>query len=96
MVWGCITSNGVGWLYCVTGTMNAAQYCMVLEEALIPLIHKSGFHPWNITFQQDNTTVHTAKVSKNKITALELDLMPWLACSPEELNQVQDSETKES
>ncbi len=83
MVWGCITSNGVRQLYHITGMMNAIQYCRVLEQTLIPSIIEAGFHPWSVSFQQDNARVHMAKISNKKITELGLLLMPWPAGSPD-------------
>jgi hypothetical protein len=54
MVWGCITSEGVGWLYCVEGSMNASQYCTTLSATLFPSLEDAGMDASTIFFQQDN------------------------------------------
>ena len=39
MVWGCITTNGVGLLCKVDGKLNGESYINILENSLIPSIH---------------------------------------------------------
>lgn len=38
MVWGCISSHGVGCPYFVKGTVNAAAITDILETRLLPII----------------------------------------------------------
>ena len=38
MVWGCITSHGVGQLYHIEGTVNSQVYVEILNKALLGTI----------------------------------------------------------
>lgn len=61
MVWGCITSKGVGKLKFISGTVNAERYIAILEECLKPSIKDSFRRTRNFIFQQDSAPCHTAK-----------------------------------
>ena len=58
MVWGCINSRDVGFLWKVDGRLNGAGYINILENALIPTTHLLSI-PSGFIYQQDNATCHT-------------------------------------
>lgn len=60
MVWGCMSSKGVGQLHFIDGIVNAEKYIKILEENLIPSVSKLADCGENI-FQQDGASSHTAK-----------------------------------
>jgi len=35
MVWGCITREGMGRLYCIEGIMNSSRYVDILQQSLL-------------------------------------------------------------
>ena len=54
MVWGCITSHGVGHLHQINGIMNAQMYCNILETSLLGTLSDHGMSSGFFFFQQDN------------------------------------------
>ncbi|GFX15203.1 HTH_Tnp_Tc3_2 domain-containing protein [Trichonephila clavipes] len=63
MVWGCMSSHGVGRLYIVRGTVKAMDYIEILQNKLLPTARDLfGNQSW--IFQDDNAPCHRAKVIK--------------------------------
>lgn len=60
MVWGCMSSKGVGQLHFIDGIVNAEKYIKILEENLIPSVSKLA-DCGEYIFQQDGASSHTAK-----------------------------------
>ncbi|GFW01841.1 DDE_3 domain-containing protein [Trichonephila clavipes] len=60
MVWGCMSSHGVGRLHIVSGTVKAMDYIEILQNKLLPIARDLfGNQPW--IFQDDNVPCHRAK-----------------------------------
>lgn len=59
MVWGCMSSAGVGSLVFIDGTMDKSVYLNILKENLHKSVEKLGLGD-NFYFQQDNDPKHTA------------------------------------
>lgn len=82
MVWGCMSSKGVGRLCFIDGIMNAPKYQDVLENELIPSIRE--LHPdGHVIFQQDGASCHTAQSTKKWFQRQKLTVLPWPANSPD-------------
>ena len=62
MVWGAITYYGTCKLQLVSVRMNATNYRALREEAFSDVENIFGSLSW--TFQQDNASIHTARVLK--------------------------------
>ncbi|GFU01859.1 transposable element Tcb1 transposase [Trichonephila clavipes] len=61
MVWGCMSSHGVGRLHIVSGTVKAMDYIEILQNKLLPTTRDLfGNQSW--IFQDDNAPCHRAKV----------------------------------
>ncbi|GFV37067.1 hypothetical protein TNCV_2382141 [Trichonephila clavipes] len=61
MVWGCLSSHGVGRLHIVSGTMKTKDYIEILQNTLLPNVRDLfGNQSW--IFQDDNAPCHRAKV----------------------------------
>ncbi|GFU49553.1 transposable element Tcb1 transposase [Trichonephila clavipes] len=61
MVWGCMSSHGVGRLHIVSGTVKAMNYIEILQNKLQPTAKDVlGNQSW--IFQDDNAPCHRAKV----------------------------------
>uniref|UniRef100_A0AAY5L4N0 Tc1-like transposase DDE domain-containing protein n=1 Tax=Esox lucius TaxID=8010 RepID=A0AAY5L4N0_ESOLU len=59
MVWGCISTYGMGDFHICEGTINAEEYIQVLEQHMVPSrIHI--FQERSRLFQQDNVKPHSA------------------------------------
>ena len=50
MVWGIITSQGVGKLIKISNSMNSTEYCNVLRDGLIETIRMHSFSLSDVTF----------------------------------------------
>ena len=61
MFWGCVTSNGVGALVPVSGTVDSQKYIEILENYLRSSI-SWYFGDDAVTFQQDNAPCHVSRV----------------------------------
>ncbi|GFW01642.1 transposable element Tcb1 transposase [Trichonephila clavipes] len=64
MVWGCMSSHGVGRLHIVSGTVKAMDYIEILQNKLLPTARDLfGNQSW--IFQDDYASCHRAKVVRN-------------------------------
>lgn len=67
MVWGCMTSKGVGPLVKIDGIMRKEQYLQIIRENLPRALRQLEIPQDKVTFQQDGDPKHTAKIgSKSK------------------------------
>lgn len=63
MVWGCMSSDGVGNITFIEGTMTAKSYIDVLQDNLSESSNKLGLDGLYY-FQQDNDPKHTARITQ--------------------------------
>ncbi len=82
MVWGCISSKGVGRLYKVNGTVNGEYYINILKYCAVPSLNHH-FGDGEAIFQQDNAPCHTAKVVQTWMTKNNLTILAWPGNSPD-------------
>lgn len=61
MIWGCISSKGVGRLHFVNGTVNGDAYIEILKTRLLPTIHDHFRQTSDCIFQDDSAPCHRAK-----------------------------------
>lgn len=83
MVWGCISSRGVGRLYRIEGTMTGAVYTQILQDQLLPSLTQLGYTPESCIFQQDNDPKHTSELAYQWFVKNDLLPLPWIAQSPD-------------
>jgi len=84
MVWGCFASNLRGPLAVCHGHMKAVQYINVLEENLLSFIKTLPDDIKNdVSFQQDNATIHRARVTQGWFEDNEITVLEWLPNSPD-------------
>ena len=77
MVWGCITSEGVGKIIRVSNKINSDQYCNTLYEGLIGTMEKYNLKPSEQIFMQDNATCHTSNKSLKWLKDNNINLITW-------------------
>lgn len=87
MVWGCMSSKGVGKLHFIDGTIKAMDYVNILETNLLPSIPNLSTADEYI-FQQDGAPPHTAKLTKNWFLSKNIPVLDWPASSPD-LNPIE-------
>ena len=83
MVWGCITSRGVGRLHRINGIMNAQKYCDILETSLLGTLSDHGIRRRRSFFQQDNDRKHTSRLAVKWFEAHHITTLPWPSASPD-------------
>jgi hypothetical protein len=83
MVWGCITAKGVRQICHIDGWMMAVKYTEILAEGLLGTLANHGIPHNNFIFQQDNDPKHTARHTKAWLSAHSIQVLPWLANSPD-------------
>ena len=62
MIWGRISSEGLTELAFLDGRQSSADYIKVLEDHLLPF--GETYYGKNFIFLQDNTLIHTSKLTK--------------------------------
>ncbi|KAL1916616.1 uncharacterized protein VTP21DRAFT_5320 [Calcarisporiella thermophila] len=65
MVWGCITSQGVGLLLRVEGGINARMYQILLDEGFLGTLERYGMDKDKNVFQHDNAPPSYRQVNSN-------------------------------
>ena len=61
MLWGVLSSYGMGQLVPIDGKVNAQAYIGILEQYLLPYL--ADTMPDGAVFQQDNCPSHTARAT---------------------------------
>ena len=62
MVWGCITSYGLGPLLFLDGTVDSKKYKSIIKNHVVPTIEELTEHVPNPIFQDDSAPCHRAKI----------------------------------
>ena len=83
MVWGCMGWNGVGKLTEVQGTMDAQQYCDILDEGVVESFEKLEVPEEERVFQQDNDPKHTSKKASQWFEDNDIQVLVWPSQSPD-------------
>jgi len=82
MVWGCVSSSGVGKLVEITSKMDAKTYVNILENNLMASANQMKIQD-NFVFQLDNDPKHTSKLAKKWFAENQINLLEWIAQSPD-------------
>ncbi|GFV52689.1 transposable element Tcb1 transposase [Trichonephila clavipes] len=87
MVWGCMSSHGVGRLHIVSGTVKAMNYIEILQNKLLPTARDLFRNqPW--IFQDDNAPCHRAKVVQKWLKDHTVNRINWPR-QPSDLNPLE-------
>lgn len=87
MVWGAMSSSGVGSIYWVVGTMNVEQYMVILKNILVPSKEKLIGRQEGV-LMQDNDPKHKPKPTKRWLPNNNVTVLTWPLQSPD-LNHIE-------
>lgn len=86
IVWGCMSSHGVGKLVFIEGTMNSQQYTNIIANNIRPSAQLMGLDTF--IFQQDNDPKHTSRHTSQFFLEENIQLLEWPSQSPD-LNPIE-------
>ncbi|GFX12869.1 transposable element Tcb1 transposase [Trichonephila clavipes] len=78
MVWGCMSSHGVGRLYIASGKVKAMDYIEIPQNKLLPTARNQSW-----IFQDDNAPCHCAKVVPKWLNDHTGNRINWPGQSPD-------------
>ncbi|GFY29294.1 transposable element Tcb1 transposase [Trichonephila clavipes] len=80
MIWGDIGYHSRTPLVCIASTLNSQRYISeVLEPVVLPYFQGLA----TAIFQQDNAPPHVARIVQRFFVNHQIELLPWLARSPD-------------
>ena len=88
MMWGCITSQGVGRARRIIGDMDPQLYTDILDSEFLQTLEYYGLEKEEIVFQQDNDPNHTSRIARRWFKDNEVKVLQWPAQSPD-LNPIE-------
>jgi len=88
MVWGCMTTQGPGYLCKIDGRMDAELYTSILQDELLDTVEFYGLDREEVIFQQDNDPKHTSKKASKWFRDNDINVLKWPAQSPD-LNPIE-------
>ncbi|CAH2008232.1 unnamed protein product [Acanthoscelides obtectus] len=83
MVWGSISSKGVGKLHFIDGNVDTNKYLAILEESLLPVMEECLTSGQDFVFQQDSAACHTSKKAIKWMEENNVPLLKWVSSSPD-------------
>ncbi|KAI4293511.1 hypothetical protein PAPHI01_2785, partial [Pancytospora philotis] len=88
MVWGAITSQGVGALVVIPTTMTAEVFVGTLRVGLDATLRKYYLELDDVFLQMDNSPKHTSARARRHYREAGIRVLPWLSLSPD-LNPIE-------
>jgi transposase len=87
-VWGCMTSQGVGYLCKIDEGLDSKLYIEILGDELKETLRYYKLRKDSVIFQQDNDPKHTAKATQQWLKDSKYKVLDWVAQSPD-LNPIE-------
>ena len=83
MVWGCMTSKGIGYLTKINDGLDAELYQRILGDELEATLEWYDLAKNEVVFQHDNDPKHTARSTKQWLADHEINVLDWPSQSPD-------------
>lgn len=81
MVWGCVTSKGIGRLHRIDGKMDAEMYTGILQKSLLRTLKDYRIPKRTMYFAQDNDPKHTSKTAASWFKRNRVRIFAWASSS---------------
>ena len=81
MVWGCMTSKGLGRLIRIDGIMDRYKYIKIIKEGLLGTLRDYRIQKNAFLFQQDNDPKHKSRYAMSWFQKNRIHLFDWPAWS---------------
>ena len=81
MTWAAFSSYGKAQIVFPSTRMNSEEYQEMLDASLIPFLEEHDEIPH--IFQQDNAPIHNSASTRAWLTAQNITVIEWPACSPD-------------
>ena len=88
MIWGCMTSEGIGFACKIDGGMDAELYTTILKEDFLSTLEYYGLNRDEVIFQQDNDPKHTSRLASKWFSDNGIEVLQWPPQSPD-LNPIE-------
>jgi transposase len=82
-IWGCLTLGGFEVYHLFDYNLNSDKYIDILFEHLVPIYTKE------FTYQQDNSSIHNSKKTKEFLKKMNIRMLSFPAISPD-LNPIEN------
>jgi hypothetical protein len=83
MVWGCLTSKGMGYICHIHGSLDSELYRQILHDEFMATLNYYNMAVEKVIFQQDNDPKHTAKLTKQWFINNNIKILDWPSQSPD-------------
>lgn len=77
IIWGCMTSNGVGLLQRVQARMTSQDCDKILSQSLLGSLTKWGKTVDEVVFQQDNDRKHSVSLTEKWLSDQDFEVIEW-------------------
>ena len=88
MIWGCMTSKGVGYACRIDGRMDAELYTKILDDELLRTVRYYRLSKDDFIFQQDNDSKHTSRLASKWFEDHRIEMLDW-PVQPPDLNPIE-------
>ena len=82
-IWGCITVDNWCVFHIFNENLKASKYIQILDDSL------KNFDKEKYIFQQDNSPIHTSKITNEYFSVANLKVLEWPPYSPD-LNPIEN------
>ena len=81
MMWGCMSTRGVGSFCFTPAILNSKTYKKIIQQYVFPMFNEND--PELTIFQQDNAPIHVSGETMKFFLRCKFEVRKWPPCSPD-------------